>query len=418
MNKMYRMLSALGSFQRKSVSAVFVLLLAVVLAGAPMGCDLFGLGDEEAQNLPSEPVLIASMTGNTEGLWLFDPSTLEREAIVEAVKGQTIQGMARSSNSGRWYLSWSVGSTLEGAHREVLAAVDPSTGQIVERASFSDRSVAGPLVYEPTRGEIVAYGSGSYGARFFDAETLKRVRRHSIGPTDSTEVPAAVVAADQGKIYFGSSRFGKTRKVRVYDVSKQAVVRSFRPTADPALRGSGVTDLALSPDGRFLYATTYSLQTGGAFSAVELEAGEVIAEHPAGSYANLAVHPNGQYVYVDCPAGGRRNLIPTQQVLRFDVTNRKIEVFIDDPDAVGIQNVALIADDITTLPSGEAVVFKNPIAQRIQIDEGDPQNPSLIKVDAESGELLGSYTLPRDDRGYVKAGILDVRPSNGLEGKE
>ena len=418
MNKMYRMLSALGSFQRKSVSAVFVLLLAVVLAGAPMGCDLFGLGDEEAQNLPSEPVLIASMTGNTEGLWLFDPSTLEREAIVEAVKGQTIQGMARSSNSGRWYLSWSVGSTLEGTHREVLAAVDPSTGQIVERASFSDRSVAGPLVYEPTRGEIVAYGSGSYGARFFDAETLKRVRRHSIGPTDSTEVPAAVVAADQGKIYFGSSRFGKTRKVRVYDVSKQAVVRSFRPTADPALRGSGVTDLALSPDGRFLYATTYSLQTGGAFSAVELEAGEVIAEHPAGSYANLAVHPNGQYVYVDCPAGGRRNLIPTQQVLRFDVTNRKIEVFIDDPDAVGIQNVALIADDITTLPSGEAVVFKNPIAQRIQIDEGDPQNPSLIKVDAESGELLGSHTLPRDDRGYVKAGILDVRPSNGLEGKE
>lgn len=418
MNKMYRMLSALGSFQRKSVSAVFVLLLAVVLAGAPMGCDLFGLSDEEAQNLPSEPVLIASMTGNTEGLWLFDPSTLEREAIVEAVKGQTIQGMARSSNSGRWYLSWSVGSTLEGTHREVLAAVDPSTGQIVERASFSDRSVAGPLVYEPTRGEIVAYGSGSYGARFFDAETLKRVRRHPIGPTDSTEVPAAVVAADQGKIYFGSSRFGKTRKVRVYDVSKQAVVRSFRPTADPALRGSGVTDLALSPDGRFLYATTYSLQTGGAFSAVELEAGEVIAEHPAGSYANLAVHPNGQYVYVDCPAGGRRNLIPTQQVLRFDVTNRKIEVFIDDPDAVGIQNVALIADDITTLPSGEAVVFKNPIAQRVQIDEGDPQNPSLIKVDAESGELLGSYTLPRDDRGYVKAGILDVRPSNGLEGKE
>lgn len=408
MNKMYRMLSALGSFQRKSVSAVFVLLLAVVLAGAPMGCDLFGLGDEEAQNLPSEPVLIASMTGNTEGLWLFDPSTLEREAIVEAVKGQTIQGMARSSNSGRWYLSWSVGSTLEGTHREVLAAVDPSTGQIVERASFSDRSVAGPLVYEPTRGEIVAYGSGSYGARFFDAETLKRVRRHPIGPTDSTEVPAAVVAADQGKIYFGSSRFRKTRKVRVYDVSEQAVVRSFRPTADPALRESGVTDLALSPDGRFLYATTYSLQTGGAFSAVELEAGEVIAEHPAGSYANLAVHPNGRYVYVDCPAGGMRELIPTNKILRFDMQAREMEVFIGGGEALGLGYEGLIADKITMLPGGEGFVIRNPGPARTRLDEGKKGNPSLLVVDTETKDVLATYVPPRDEDGAVTGAVIDL----------
>jgi len=392
------------------------LLLAVVLAGAPMGCDLFGLSDEEAQNLPSEPVLIASMTGNTEGLWLFDPSTLEREAIVEAVKGQTIQGMARSSNSGRWYLSWSVGSTLEGTHREVLAAVDPSTGQIVERRSFSDRSVAGPLVYEPTRGEIVAYGSGSYGARFFDAETLKRVRRHPIGPTDSTEVPAAVVAADQGTIYFGSSRFGKTRKVRVYDVSKQAVVRSFRPTADPALRGSGVTDLALSPDGRFLYATTYSLDTGGAFSAVDVETGEVVAEHPAGSYANLAVHPNGRFVYVDCPAGGRRILIPTQQVLRYDVEDREVEVFIDGADGEGIKGLgsdaALVATHITALPSDRGIVMAVSGPTR------DGENVHMVRVDAETGTVRSTYSLPRDNRGYVKAAVRDLQLTRGLEGKE
>jgi DNA-binding beta-propeller fold protein YncE len=396
----------------RHLTRVLSVLALCALATSLVGCDLLGLGNEN-RSLPDGPVLAASMTGNTEGLWLFDPSTLEREAIVEAVEGQTIQGMARSSNSGRWYLSWSVGSTLEGTHREVLAAVDPSTGQIVERASFSDRSVAGPLVYEPTRGEIVAYGSGSYGARFFDAETLKRVRRHPIGPTDSTEVPPAVVAADQGKIYFGSSRFRKTRKVRVYDVSEQAVVRSFRPTADPALRESGVTDLALSPDGRFLYATTYSLQTGGAFSAVELEAGEVIAEHPAGSYANLAVHPNGQYVYVDCPAGGRRNLIPTQQVLRFDVTNRKIEVFIDGAEGEGVKGLgsdaALVATHITAQRSNRGIVMT------VSGPTQDGEDVHMVRVDAETGTVLSTYSLPRDDRGYLKAAILDIQFASGPE---
>lgn len=383
---------------------VFVLC---ALVGSMVGCDLLGLGDD-SRSLADKSVLAATVTGNTEGLWLFDPNTLEREAIVQAVEGHTIQGMATSSNAERWYLSWSEGSVLDETHRDVLAAVDPSTGQIVERAVFSDLSVAGPMVYEPTRDEIVAYGSGSYGARFFDAETLDLKRQHPIGPTDSVEVPAAVVAADQGKIYFGTSRFGETRKVRVYDVSEQAVVRSFRPTADPALRGSGVTDLALSPDGRSLYATTYSLDTGGAFSAVDLETDEVVAEHPAGSYANLAVQPNGRYVYVDCPAGGMRELIPTNKILRFDTQAREIEVFIEGGEALGLGYEGLIADKITMLPGGEAFVIRNPIPARTRPDEDEEAAPSLLVVDTETKNVLATYVPARDEDGYVTDAVIDL----------
>jgi outer membrane protein assembly factor BamB len=356
------------------------------------------------------------MTGNTEGLWLFDPKTLERETVVEALEGQTISGMATSSNPERWYLSWSEGSTLEGTHRDVLAVFDPSTGQIVERATFSDLSVAGPLVYERTRDEIVAYGSGSYGARFLDAKRLELNRQHPIGPTDSVEVPAAVVAADQGKIYFGTSRFGETRKVRVYDVSEQAVVRSFRPTADPALRGSGVVDLAHSPDGRSLYVTTYSRDTGGAFSAVDLETGEVIAEHLAGSYANLAVHPNGRYVYVDCPAGGWRGLIPTKRVLRYNVEARKVEVFIDGAQGRGIKGLgtdaALVATHITALPRDQGIVMVVSGPTR------DGEDVHMVRVDRETGKALSTYSLPRDERGYLRAAITDLQLSSGPGGKE
>ncbi|PEN07895.1 hypothetical protein CRI93_05465 [Longimonas halophila] len=355
------------------------------------------------------------MDGNTEGLWVFDSETLEQEAVVEAVEGQTIQGVVMSSKSGRWYLSWSEGSTLEGTHRDVLAALDPSTGRIVERATFSDRSVAGPLVYEPTRNEIVAYGSGSFGARFFDAETLELNRQHPIGPTDSVEVLAAVVDTERGKIYFGVSRFGKTRKVRVYDVGEQTVVRSFRPTADPALRGSGVTDLALSPGGRFLYTTTYSLDTGGAFSAVDLEAGEVVAEHPAGSYANLAVHPNGRSVYVDCPAGGWRGLIPTKRVLRYNVEARKVEVFIDGAEGRGVKGLgsdaALVATHITALSDDQGIVMVVSGPTR------DGEDVHMVRVDRETGKALSTYSLPRDERGYLRATITDLQLSSGPGGK-
>jgi len=42
MNKMHYMVGAWGGFRRKSVSTVFVLVVFVLIAGLPLGCDLFG----------------------------------------------------------------------------------------------------------------------------------------------------------------------------------------------------------------------------------------------------------------------------------------------------------------------------------------------------------------------------------------
>ena len=375
----------------------FLLVVLLVLAG----CDLFN--DGEKHSLPAEgSVLIASMDGNEPGLWLFDPQTLERTAVVETEK-RVPRGVAFSPNFEHWYLSWGIGSQLDGDAHNVQATIDPVSGRITKRVATPDLSIGGyQLIYEPQNDHVVAYGNGSGDVQFFDAETLELVHERSIGDPDSF-VAAAVVAEERGKIYFGVGTESEDQ-IYVYDTADQEISSAIPLPGPPP----SFSDLALSPDERYLFATTWSSLGGpGRFYMVDLDTGETIFdETPVGKKANLAVSPDGRYVYIDCPAGGLwRQFIPTQKVLRFDAEALEMDVFIDGAEGMGLKtDAAFIAGQVTMSPKGDALVMKVPGA--VKTPEGEEVD--LVRVDAKTGQALETYRLPRDEQGRVHASVRQL----------
>ena len=373
--------------------------LSVSLAG----CDLFGTdgGEDGGPALPEGPAVVAAMQGSEPALWVFDPQTLKRTAVIET-ENRAPRGVTFSPNDQRWYLTWFVSVRSEEEARNVRAILDPTSGEITRRVATSDRSVgAGPLLYEPVTDHVVGYGDS---LDFFDPETLELVREQRL------DVASASVAEDRGKLYFGQAT-EDGNQIHVYDPAEQEISSTIPLSGVPF----SFPDVALSPDERYLFATTWQggeLTAPGRFHMVDLETGEVVFEGgPVGKSANLAVGPDGRYVYIDSPGGGSLSLaVSTEKVYRFDVEARELEVLIhwtDGPLEV-TGGHGLTADKITMLPGGEAFVILNRavlIDYRPGIEE---VFPPLLKVDAETGEVLATYTLPRNDEGYVRAEVRQL----------
>ena len=388
----------------RSATPVALLLALCALAASLVGCDFFSDEGEKTEKnppLPNGAVLAASMDGNPKrevpGVWLFDAETLERDAVVET-DSRVPYGVAFSPNYERWYLSWRIGSALDSTVQNVLATLDPASRRVEKRTSTSDPSVGGgQLAYEPANKEVVSYGNGSGRVQFFDPETLKLVRDLSVGTSENSYIPAAAVAEERGTIYF--SVYTEGDGIYVYDVAARAVTETLSLAESPLLQQSEPSDLALSPNERYLFGTTFRSPGGpGRFFMMDVETGELLFEGQAGSYSNLAVDPNGRYAYIDCPAGGARRLLPpTGQLLRFDVEQREMEVFVESAEALGLDDSVLQATQITMLPNGEAVVIRNR--------GGDP---ALLKLDAATGSVLATYTRPRDDQGQAIASVRQL----------
>jgi DNA-binding beta-propeller fold protein YncE len=379
---------------------LFVLFVLCALAVVGGGCDLFGAaddGDDGGTALPEGPAVAASMDGGEDSaLWVFDAGTLERTAVIETEDGFP-DGVAFSPNYERWYVSWDIG--IDEDARNVREILDPTTGNITKRVTTSDLSVGdGPLFYEPITDHVVANGSD---VEYFDPETLELTGRPF---EDGGRV---AVAEERGELYFVSDR----NEISVYDAAERELLRTIRLP-----RARWLMDIGLSPNEDHLFATSWprDFERPGRFHVVDLETGETVFEGgPVGKSANLAVCPDGRYVYIDAPGGGPLAQAPsTGKVYRFDVEARELEVFLDwrggGPSEV-TGGHGLAADYITMLPDGDAFVILNRAAY---VDyrpeaEGEPA-PPLLKIDAETGEVLATYTLPRDDGGYIRATVRQL----------
>jgi DNA-binding beta-propeller fold protein YncE len=381
-------------------SATFLLFFALcALAVVPVGCDLVDSdeSDDGDDTSPSGPVLVATMGGDMPGVWTFNPDSLEPAPLVET-QDRIPLGVAASPDNERWYSAWSTGSFQEGTGRNVLAAIDPVERRIVERRSRpADRAFTAPLLYEPVNDQIVVPDVRDT-TQFFDVETLELVREQRIVGSNS-DVVDAVVAEKREKMYVGAVTEGGDQIV-AYDLAEREITTTIPVAGLPA----GLSDIALSPDERYLFAMTWKdFSSPGTFYMVDLETGETVFEGgPVGKKANLAVHPNGRYVYVDCPAGGGLDALPTNRLTRFDVEARKLEVFLDSGEDLGLGSEGLVTDQITMLPGGEAFVVKDPVPSE--------HDPSLFAVDAETGAVRATYTPPHEEDGTVKNYVwrLDV----------
>lgn len=231
---------------------------------------------------------------------------------------------------------------------------------------------------------LVAYGSN--GIDIFDRQTL------------------SLVLQDTSDFYGGSSHvamyknhnrfiFTKWQNRRfcgfgVYDLDSFKVIDSilFDIKKYPNIQDA---DLIVSVDDRFLFFTAWNWRGGGGFGSffvIDLVGRRIAAEFPCGPFARLAVSPDGKSVYIS-KAGFTLYLFPPNdhRTYRYDVKTNTLVNFLSRGGATGIA----IADDNRTIFISDS--------------------KEIHKVDALSGTIFGSYTIPTDSLGNFSSTIRNIR---------
>lgn len=346
----------------------------------------------------SGPVLAAAVDGNEPALWLFNPESSDRVKVSTVTDGEVPVSMDFSEDFSRWYGVWRAG-TLSQLH-----AFDPRSGEIFWQMPTNEPFVT----VAPGSDLVVNYGREKFF--FFDAGDLSLVGERRID-----EVTWDLAAAS-GRPHLYYER-GNT--IQIFDTEQMAPVDSvvlFGPE-DPRYGRTSAWRLELGPNDHHLYVTTFTAQGldgFGTFYMIDLMAREVVFEGRAGKYSQMALSPDGRFVYIDGPGGinRRRNFASIGELLRFDVQQRKMEVFIKSSDidgsdeAKGLQiNSRLQTDQITMLDGSAFVVNLWGVLDN---DTEPRRYPILVKMDTETGEVLATHD-PRDNRSATDESVRKLR---------
>jgi DNA-binding beta-propeller fold protein YncE len=149
------------------------------------------------------------------------------------------------------------------------------------------------------------------------------------------------------------------------------LIKDIIPLTDDETRRRSMQGsyIDISPDGRYVYATVFNWQGGGgygSFHVIDLEKGEQVFESVCGGFAWIGVSPDGRYVYLSDSAGtpffaGGISLEfnPTNQILRYDVNRRRIDVFVDGGRDLGLSGTdILITSSIAVAPDSRSMYIR------------------------------------------------------------
>lgn len=370
-----------------------------------VGCDGTSVSFLNRLAFDSQQVVFGTMLGEEEGAWVFDATTLRKQAELTGAYGPERPFRVEPAPSlHRWYAYWNEPGDTGNRRDVVLKAINTRHGTIVRHVTLEMDGRAWQVQFSLRKQHLLLYSPTSDTLHLLDPNTLQRRRRVSL-PLNGEGIHHVAVDPD-GRYYIGS-----VSRIHVYDPSSTEPHSSFPITSLPILSDNALTDLELSPDGEWAYVTSYSPRAGGAFSVINAATGDIRLESPAGSYAELAVHPNGRWVFVDCPAGGMRTLIPVERVLQYNTAENTVTAFWGPEDSRRINQETLILSSVRISPDGQSLVFVNRVPTVIRYSEDTPRAPTLFRVNIQTKEVEASYHMPRDSEGYAVAGIGDLAMS-------
>ena len=315
--------------------------------------------------------IFATVDGGPTGVWIFDPNTL---AIIDsAVLPFVPLSMIVSPDGSTWY----------SMDADRIYSIDAASKQILKDTLTRGRY---NMISDRYKRYLITDGlsKGDPRTEWWDRESLSLVRIDS-----PYTVTGHGVSSPVGNAIYCFGGINRGDFVLGYDVDSSRVIAHF-PIADTTREKSmRASDIAISPDGRWLYVTVFNVVSWwgyGSFFVIDLSRDSVVEEYSCGSFANIAVSSDGQYVYLSDPGAwlGIPESFPTYQVLRYDVQRSEMEVFIDWRDFAGITGNSR-SEQITVSPDGRSIYL---LAGGTTCGG---QEVNLVRLDSRSGSLLASH---------------------------
>ncbi len=344
-----------------------------VIAG---NCEPF-YSDTVKVNVYNEFALYFSIesSNNKKGLFIINGNTMELyEKYETSFVPQSIQ---ISDNYCTWYML----GNKSFAPKSSLISKNSQTGSIINEIEVDNRNMT------LSKKSNIFFIYGWHKSLFVDKNTFDIIYEDSLGG-----ISIAAFSPDNLLYY------GMTNKVVEYDINDFSIVREF--SVQISDYNYYVTDISFSPNGNYLYVTVYSGDSynPGVFLSINLNTGYIEDIQDVGSESNIAVSPDGNYVYFTDPAVYFMEFhFPTNKVFRYDVNLKEIEVFINGPNDLNLTGSALYTIFAHVSPNSEYLyIFLHNTRETLN---GNPVN--VLKIDAVTGELVNYFTLPTEWRDFT-----------------
>lgn len=337
--------------------------------------------------LPNDLALFASIDGNWTGIQVFNANSLQLIDSFQTSGGVPFH-IDLSADYQTWYSVWA-----PAVYDYTLFAIDARSKNILNQRRPTGISLTSAM----TKGFLITYGARR---QFWNHVDFSLVHEDS---TDRIDL-RMVVSPDERKLYSIYKRLGAPAGrsldgIMVYQLDQFQVERTFSIADSLRQRKMQEADLKISPDGRYLFITVFNWgqRWYGSFHAIDLTTDQVVAEYPCGKFSQMAVSPNGRYVYITDPAGYLYEMQPTGHLLRYDILARTMEVFIDWIPYNLTGGGRLITDQVVIAPDNRTMFLTT-------FNDGqtsDGKTIGIMKVDLRTKSILGIYEMPKDHRGYV-----------------
>lgn len=377
---------------------------------------LFQLGCEskDCEILPPPPLeensaLYLSIDGgsNNSGMWILDANSLE---VLDSLPlGQSVPlTIEFAPDYSKWYSIWST-DLPDFQYTKNLYSIQTRPMEILNSIPLT---MHGFITSDWMKKYLIAYLGN--GLTVFDRETMQIVK------DDTTLLGFSRIASSKSrnKLYCALSDKSMFQGILVYDLDCFCVEKII-PVADSTRRKQMQPKaLAVSPDDKYAFLSVFNWSGGSGYNSfivIDIASNEMVTEFSCGAFAQLGVSPDGKHVYITDPAGYLYQFITTGYILRYDVDKRRIETFISSPKDLGLTGVFFVSDQIVVAPDNRTVFIVIIGTAKNKDDE----YVHIIKVDALSKNLLGTYSLPRDSSGYLTQQIRAIRlgkyPSNSMK---
>lgn len=298
-----------------------------------------------------------------------------------------------SPDYSTWYSIW----RLYPSREDYLFAVDVNSMSIINSIRIPQTAI----IADSKKKYLIAYNGTGF-------DIIDRLS-FSLVKTDTTigNISNVTISQNSMKLYFPFRENGNLVGIAIYNLNTfqvDDVIRVFNKDSYPNLVE---VDILISPNDRYIFLSAFNWRGGGGFNsffAIDMQRRKIVAEYPCGPFAQLAVNPDGRYVYISDPAGYLYMMNSTHKVFRYDVQGKSMAVFLT-PKKLGLANNALVTDKIIVAPDNRTVFISSHWAS-ILVEEDVWAH--IIKVDAFTGKLLGYYAIPLDEQGRLRRHIRNI----------
>jgi WD40 repeat protein len=365
----------------KKITSFFLLLIFIVYLGS---CDqVLDVKNICPENSDYNSLFVLT-DGNNGGIWVLDADSLIRIDTM-TTHPRAPYSIEFSTDYHIWYSTWP-----EQLFQRGLFAINAMTKRVVKRADTKNIYLTSALC----KNVLITYSDSI--VQFYNVNSL--ALEHELNMHTATRV---VTAPNQKEIYIFTYK-----NMMIYDVEKFEYSRSLQclDSSFFSYRIS-ISDVEFSPNGKYLYLTLFYPVDGGNFYVIDVEKDSVIDRYGCGTGSQIGISPDGNYVYISDPAGRYLESEPTNKMWRYDVRNQEMQVFIEGLQEIGLRGGLLITDNVVVAGDNKSIFIV--LLGAAQTSDG--KSVHLIKLDLETRKILSTYSLPRDERGYITELIRYVK---------